>query len=186
MLEKYITNKKHREALEWLIVVAAAFLIFLVLRNFVVISANINGVSMEPTLSHGDKVMVNRFSYLFSKPGYRDIIAFPSKESKRLYVKRVIGLPGDIIDIADGKFIVNGKNLEDNFSDERVYFLGDVEFPVTVPENCYFVLGDNRNSSDDSRFYSVGSIPKKDIIGKVSVRIWPFDKIGLLKEEEAQ
>ncbi len=136
---------------------------------------------MEPTLLNDEKVIISRFYYYFTSPAYNDIVAFPYRsDPSKFYIKRIIGLPGDVVDFVDYQFTLNGKVLDDDFSEESIVALGDVEFPLTVPEDSYFVLGDNRNRSNDSRFKSVGCIKRSEILGKVQLRIWPLNKIGLI------
>ncbi len=181
MLKKYIKNDAIRNIAEWLVAIVGALLVFVVLQKFVIANVYITGNSMEPTFNHSDKAIVLRFSYLFSNPDYRDVIAFPYKEDpSRYFIKRIIGKPGDEIDLVDYQFTVNGEILEDDFSKEIVYALGNVNFPIIVPEDSYFVLGDNRNASQDSRYLEVGCIPKKEIVGKVVLKIWPLNNIGFV------
>ncbi len=172
-----------RQFKEWLVAIVVALAAYLVITNFVFKVANISGISMEPTLKHAETVYINRLVYVFSKPKKGDIIAFPYKggNAPSDYVKRIIGLPGDEIDLRDYKFYVNGEPLDDAYSTEYVTAMGDVRFPVTVPEGSYFVLGDNRNLSNDSRYLSVGCVNKSDIYGKVSLRILPISVFGVIK-----
>lgn len=181
MLKRYIPDEKLRNTCEWLLMIAVAAGLYLLIHKFVFINATVMGNSMEPSFSHGDKVMVTGFSYWFSKPAYYDVVAFPYKANPgEYYIKRIIGLPGDKVDLVGNCFTINGEPLEDDFSDEPIYALGDTIFPITVPEGSYFVLGDNSNESMDSRYTSVGCVPEDDIIGKASFRIWPPEKIGFI------
>ena len=134
---------------------------------------------MEPTLLHGDMVILNRFSYLFSTPRLGDIVAFPyPQDPSEYYIKRIIALPGDIVDLRDGAFHVNGMPLADDFSYELILARGDVDFPITIEDGRYFVLGDNRNGSVDSRFQSVGTVQARDMVGRVALRVWPMGRFG--------
>ena len=181
MLKK-IPNPYVRSLCEWLLAVAAAVLIFLVVRSFVFRFAHVSGNSMEPTLNHGDTVVLSRVHYLFGEPKKGDIVAFPYKENpSEYYIKRVIGVPGDVIDLTDYRFTVNGVPLSDEFSSEAVLALGDVRFPLTVEDGRYFVLGDNRNGSKDSRYAAVGCVPKGQMVGKVVLRVWPHTAFGGVK-----
>jgi len=179
MLKKRITNPVVRSLVEWAIAICLAFLLFIVLRMFVFRVAHVSGDSMLPTLSDGDRVILNRASIVFGEPRVGDIVAYPYPGNPDEYhIKRVIGVSGDIIDFENGGFTVNGLPLEDDFSHEVVWYMGNVAFPLTVEEGRVFVLGDNRNASKDSRYASVGTVSNRDIIGRVFVRIWPLGSFG--------
>jgi signal peptidase I len=163
-----------RGVIEWTLAIVLAVFLFFVFR-FVIRTAHVTGNSMEPTLNHGDVVVLSKLGYIFGNPKVRDIVAFPYKENpSEFYIKRIIGVPGDEIELRDYKFLVNGVPLEDAFSTEQIIASGDVSFPLTVPQGQYFVLGDNRNQSKDSRFNSVGCIPKEQMVGKVIFTLWPL------------
>ncbi|MFV0503426.1 MAG: signal peptidase I [Lachnospirales bacterium] len=168
----------YKQIKEWLIFIVIFIAMFLFIRNFIGFAIMTNGASMEPTTHHGDRVLVEKFSYILSKPKVNDIIVFPYGE--KALIKRIIATENDIVDIKDRYFYINDIKLEDNFSDE-VLNLGNVTFPVTVGENEYFVLGDNRNISQDSRYKEVGLIKEKDILGKAVFRFFPFTNMGFLK-----
>ena len=181
MFGRKIENKLVNNIIEWLLSIALAILVFLVMRTFVFRVAQVTGFSMEPTLTDGDFVLLNRFNYLFSSPRVGDIIAFPPYEDRpyRFYIKRIVALPGDVVDLVDMQFVINGEVLEDDFSYEPILgFIGAIDFPHEVEEGRFFVLGDNRNGSMDSRFASVGTIPAEAMVGRVSLRIWPRGRIG--------
>jgi signal peptidase I len=117
MLKNRIANPYVRSLVEWLLAIALAFVLFLILRNFVFRLAHVSGSSMEPTLMHNDMVILSRLSYLISDPKTGDIIAFPFKENpSEFYIKRVIGVTGDIIDLQPYHFLVIGIRLDDDFS----------------------------------------------------------------------
>ena len=149
----------------------------------------VSGDSMETTLSDGDNLIVDKISYRFKDPERFDIIVFPfhydySKET--YYIKRIIGLPGETVHIdEDGTIYINGKTLKESYgnliieADRR----GVAAEPVTLGDDEYFVLGDNRNNSSDSRMEMVGNIKRSEIIGRAWVRIWPFNKLGVLKHQ---
>jgi len=179
MLKNRIANPVVRTLIEWLIAAALAILFFLVMRNFVFRVAHVTGSSMEPTLEHGDVVILNRVGWLMFGPRAGDIVAFPYRlDPSENYIKRVIALAGDVVDLRDGVFYVNDAPLDDDFSHERVVQRGDEEFPFRVPDGALFVLGDNRNGSKDSRFTAVGAVPVSDVVGRVAVRVWPWRLIG--------
>ncbi|MCL2361002.1 MAG: signal peptidase I [Defluviitaleaceae bacterium] len=179
MLKKRISNPVVRGLVEWAIAIGLAFLLFFVLRMYVFRVAHVSGESMHPTLHDGDRVILNRAAIVFGEPQVGDIVAYPYPGNPSEYhIKRVIGVYGDVVDFVNGGFIVNGTPLEDDFSHEVVWSMGNVYFPLTVEEGRVFVLGDNRNASKDSRYSTVGTVANDDIIGRVLVRIWPFDSLG--------
>lgn len=179
MLENRISNPFLRGLVEWIITILLAAALFFVVRTFLFRNASVTGNSMEPTLNHGDMVILNRLSYQFISPEAGDIVAFPYQGNpSEVFIKRVVGVPGDIVDLRNNQFLINGNPLDDSFSQDLVLALGDVNFPITVEENRFFVLGDNRNGSKDSRFASVGNVPERDMMGKVLVRIWPMNALG--------
>jgi len=180
MFKKYIQNELLRNILEWVFSIAIAVLIFLLIDNFVIKSARVYGGSMEPSYVHHDRVIVNRFIYNFVDPQLGDVIAFPyAADRSQQYIKRIVGLPGDVIDMRDGFVYRNGRRLDDAFSDEPA-FHGNVGFPITVEYGRFFVLGDNRQISEDSRSSAVGNVPREDILGRVDFRWFPFNRFGFV------
>ena len=175
-----IENRLVNNIIEWLLSIALAIVVFFVVRTFIFRVAQVTGNSMEPTLAHGDMVLLNRFNFFFSVPRVGDIVAFPPYEDdpSRFYIKRIVAIPGDIVDLVDNAFFINGVLLDDDFSYEPIISFGDVHFPLMVEDGRYFVLGDNRNGSMDSRFANVGTVPAEIMVGRVSLRIWPRDRLG--------
>jgi len=179
MLKNRIHNPIVRSLVEWVLAIGLALLLFLVLRLFVFRVATVSGDSMLPTLEDGDRLILNRAAVVFSELRTGDIVAYPYPGNPSEYhIKRVVGVPGDEVDFMMGHFIVNGQPLDDAFSYNEVWSGGNVHFPLIVEEGHLFVLGDNRNASKDSRYSTVGTIASSDIIGRVLVRIWPFDSFG--------
>ena len=179
MLEKKIPNPFLRNLAEWAIAALFAFILFLFMRNFVFRVADVNGHSMEPTLSHGDFVLLSRVGYWFGEPQHGDIIAFPFRENpSEYYIKRIIGVPGDVIDFADSRFVVNGQLPNFDFAQIDIISRGDILLPMTLDDDEFFVLGDNLNSSKDSRYRAVGSISERDMLGRVVFRFWPLGTFG--------
>lgn len=148
-------------------------IVVLIVNNFILINAKIPSPSMEQTIMTGDRVFGNRLAYLFQDPERFDIVVFkyPDDETK-LYIKRIIGLPGETVEIRDGKVYINGSEepLDDSFTPETP--LGDYG-PYTVPENSYFMMGDNRNHSSDSRFWNNPYVSEDKILGKAILRYFP-------------
>lgn len=151
--------------------------------NFVGQRTTVSGSSMESTLSDGDNLMVDKLSYRFKDPERFDIIIFPPRyEEDTLYIKRIIGLPGETVQIDDyGNIFINGSILYENYGKEVINNPGQAKDLIELSEDEYFVLGDNRNNSSDSRAPQVGTIHRSEIVGKAFVRIFPFNKIGILK-----
>ena len=156
--------------LYFVIVIAAMLLII----HYVGQRTEVSGSSMENTLSDGDNLIVDKISYRFQDPERYDIIIFPYKyEEDTYYIKRIIGLPGETVQVGGGKVYINGEVLDEHYGNEEMLNPGIVEEPVTLGEDEYFVLGDNRNHSQDSRDPSVGAVHRKDLLGRAWIRIWP-------------
>jgi len=150
------------------------------LLTFVANNIQVQGVSMEPTLAHGDEMIVHS---IFYTPERGDIIVF-SKQNFRdgaAIVKRVIALEGDVVDIDPiaGVVYVNGMALYEPYTVEPTYFMGDISYPFTVPPGQIFVIGDNRNNSGDSRSSGHGTVDEREIIGRVVAVVLPLDRAGL-------
>ena len=137
---------------------------------------------MQPVLDADDVVLVNRLIYDVGKPERFDIVVFEREDHKK-NVKRIIGLPGETVQIVDGIIYIDGEALQESYGREVMKNSGLAADPVTLGEDEYFVLGDNRNDSTDSRDPSVGKIPRDRIIGRAWVRIWPLSKIGILRHQ---
>ena len=177
-----------KEVMDWVVSIVLAIIIALIMRNFVFTLVEVEGESMYPTLEDGDRLFTRIIAY--NKPQQGDIIIFnpsiseedrsPNKDTA--YVKRVIALEGQTVDIQDGKVIVDGVILEEDYISEEIYGKSQnaTEFPFTVPEGTVFVLGDNRNRSHDSRSKDVGAVPLDNIIGKAQIRLLPFETFGTL------
>ena len=164
-----------------LVVLCAAYLII----TYVGQRTQVSGSSMETTLSDGDNLLVDKITYRFSEPKRWEIIVFPFQyDTDTYYIKRIIGMPGETVQIDyDGNIYINGSLLEESYGREVIQNPGRAAEPITLGEDEYFVMGDNRNNSSDSRDPSVGNIHRKDIIGRAWVRIWPFSKFGVLKHQ---
>ena len=142
------------------------------------------GDSMENTLQDGDNLITDKLTYRFMEPKRFDIVVFPFKDNKnQLLIKRIIGLPGETVQIMNGKVYINGYELNENYGNAIIESAGLAENPIVLGEDEYFVLGDNRNNSQDSRFESVGNIHRSDLIGRAWIRIWPLNEISLLKHQ---
>lgn len=163
-----------RETIETL---AYALVMALIIRTFIVQAFWIPSGSMVPTLEPGDRVLVCKFWYRFFEPKRGQIVVFrfPYDTSKD-FIKRVVGLPGDVVEISDGVVFLNGKRLDEPYVFHRDRYQMS---PVRVPEGSYFVMGDNRPNSQDSRFW--GFVPKNLILGPAFFRYWPLTRLGLVR-----
>ena len=154
----------------------------LVVLLFVGQVAVVNGNSMQPNLHDGDLLIVQKLGY--QSPQRFDIVVFDSQDgSGTLYIKRVMGLPGETVQVADGVLLVNGEPLDEAYGLEPMASAGIAAEPLTLGADEYFVLGDNRNNSGDSRSDSVGPVQKDWIVGKALFRFWPVNEMGLLRHQ---
>lgn len=174
-----------KETISFILYIALVFLITYLVIHYVGQRTQVSGTSMEYTLSDGDNLIVDKISYRFKKPERFDIIVFPYQyEENTYYIKRIIGLPGETVQIdEDGNIYIDGEILEESYGREVIQDPGQAIEPIELGEDDYFVLGDNRNASADSREPSVGAIHGKDIIGRAWLRIFPFDKMGFIKHQ---
>lgn len=164
-----------------LIIIGLTYLII----TFVGQRTRVSGSSMETTLHNGDNLIVDKLSYRFRDPKRYDIIVFPYKyEENTYYIKRIIGVPGETLQIKDGYVYIDGEQLtSDIYGNELIEDPQTAEDPVTLGEDEYFVMGDNRNHSMDSRDPSVGVLKKSDLMGRAWVRIYPFNNVGVIRHE---
>ena len=162
------------------ICVLVAIGIALIITNFVASHTKVDGSSMESTLEDGDDIIVEKFSYLTNEPERYDIIVFHQSDTEN-YIKRVIALPGERIQITEGKIYINDRAIFDAHGNTKMKDGGIAEKPIKLGEDEYFVLGDNRNASKDSRDKAVGVIKREQIIGKAWLRVMPFENFGKLE-----
>lgn len=165
------------------ILVAIALTLALFIRTYIAEPRFIPSDSMVPTLHTGDRLVVEKVSYHFHPPHFGDIVVFqPPKELQRrgytkdqAFIKRIIGQPGETVAVSKGKVYLNGQPIEENYIAEPPI----LPFPtVQIPPNQFFVMGDNRNDSNDSRYW--GFLPTENIIGRATFRFYPFDRIGVI------
>lgn len=148
--------------------------VVIIIRTFIITPALVDGASMNNTLKDGQLVIINKFTYLFNEPKRFDIVVVKNKDSRDKIIKRIIGLPNEKIVYKDNNLYINGELYKENFA------LGNTtDYEFKTGDDEYFVLGDNRPVSKDSRL--LGSFKKKDLIGKVNLRLFPFNKIGKVK-----
>lgn len=171
-------NKEKNKWMEWTKVIFFALIIALLIRSFIISTSIVEGQSMEPTLEDGEKVILNKVIYRFSKPKRGDIVIIQT--SSKHYVKRVIGLPGENIEVNNHALLINGKEYDESYIDfDALNDTGDVD-PVQIPGDSYFVMGDNRAISKDSR-NGLGLITESEIIGRSEWIIYPFNKFSRIK-----
>ena len=164
-------------------IVGVCVFVFLIL-HFVGQRTVVNGSSMDTTLANGQNLVMDKLSYRFHDPERYDIIVFPYQHAENTYyIKRIIGLPGDTVQVIDGYMYINGKKLDEHYGAEVMEDPGIAAEPIKLGDDEYFVLGDNRNHSSDSRVASVGVLTRDMLIGRAWVRIYPFNKIGVIKHE---
>lgn len=186
-----MTEKK---GIHWSIQIIIVIALVFIFRTFVFGTISVKGSSMEPNFQHGDFVIVNKLAYHIGKPKKGDVAIcwLDSGNRKENIIKRVIGVPGDEIDMRlkedgwDWEYVlyVNGEEQKEDYIPEIMQQCGTIKYPFVVKENCYFVMGDNRNASTDSREATVGAIPKENIKGKVVFRLYPFEEMGVIKNTE--
>ena len=169
----------------WIIEIVLVILSAYLIIEYAVEKTTMMGTSMNNALNDGDKIIINKVAYLNKEPERYDVIVFnQSKSGYRYYnIKRVIGLPGETIEIINGYVYINGEKLEEDIKVEPMHIAGLAKEELLLGENEFFVLGDNRNSSEDSRFANIGIIVKSDIIGKAWLRLSPFSIIDKLNKE---
>jgi len=164
---------------DWTETILVALVLALIIRAFFLQVFWIPSGSMEPTLNINDRIVVNKVSYHFRGPKRQEIVVFRQVASdgtpKRDLIKRVMGFPGETLEIKDGLVYINDKVVEETHQMNKDFSDFD---PVTIPEDAYFVLGDNRPASADSRYW--GFLPKQNLIGPAFLRIWPLNKFGLI------
>lgn len=173
-----------REILGWILYVAIILGVTYLIITYVGQRTRVSGDSMESTLYTGDNLIVDKLSYRFRDPERYEIIVFPYRhESNTYYIKRIVGLPGDTIQIKNGYLYVNGERSDENYGLERMNVAGIAAEEIHLGEDEYFVLGDNRNNSSDSRDPGVGILKREEIIGRAWIRIWPLKNVGVISHE---
>ncbi len=173
-----------RELVGMILYIGVVLVITFLIITFVGQRTHVSGDSMKNTLNHGDQLIVDKITYRFRDPVRYDIIVFPYQyEENTYYIKRIIGLPGETVQIVDGEILIDGEVLTESYGREVIRDPGMAAEPIALGEDEYFVLGDNRNASSDSREPSVGVIHRDDIVGRAWIRIWPLNKAGILKHQ---
>lgn len=173
-----------KELAGWLLYIVLIIAFTWCVVTFVGQRMEVSGSSMETTLSDKDQLIVDKMTYRFRDPKRYDIVVFPYQyQDNTYYIKRIIGLPGETVQILSGMVYIDGMRLDEHYGDEIMENPGIAEEPLTLGEDEYFVLGDNRNNSSDSRASDVGLIHRKDLIGRAWIRVWPLSQIGVIHHE---
>lgn len=172
----------------WILQIAAVIFFAYFIINVVLEKTSVLGDSMETTLSDGDTIIVNKFAYLWKQPERGDVIVFKQSGREHDYydVKRIVGLPGETIQIMDGVVYINGEAAAEKINCEKMLIPGLAKDPFTLEEEEYFVLGDNRNNSEDSRFANIGTIVREEIVGKAWLRLNEFGFISTMNLYKAE
>lgn len=183
-VKDYFTQTKFMRVLMWIVQIAVTIGLAAVISLMFCQTVVLQEGSMDPTFSAGDKFLVNRAVYKISSPKRGDVIAFrtSSDEKASTHIKRIIGVPGDTVLIQDGMIMINGETYKEQRDLPLIVNAGLAEESVVLGGDEYFVLGDNRNSSEDSRFADIGNVKKEYIIGKLWFVISPMDKLGFVKD----
>ncbi len=178
-----LRDDRTRGIVKWIfeIIVTVVFAVLVAISAFQTVT--LQESAMEPTYSVGEKFFVNRAVYKIKSPKRGDVIVFRTSVSDdaALHIRRVIGLPGETVLIKDGQVYINGKVYEENGAYPDITNAGLADSSITLESGEYFVLGDNRNNSEDSRFSDIGNINKKYIVGKLWFTVSPKSKIGFVK-----
>lgn len=180
MVESNLSENRKNELLSWGKSIAIALVLAVVIRQFLYTPVIVSGQSMEPTFEHENRIVITKIH----KINRFDLIVFHSPYSEDDLIKRVIGLPGDVVVMKNDHLFINEEEYEENYlqSNKDEIFEGQKlteDFEVEVPQGYFFVLGDNRRNSTDSRV--LGFIEKESVVGKVSFRFYPFKEIGIPK-----
>lgn len=172
-----------KELMGWIVYIVIIVGLAWLIITFVGQRTQVSGSSMETTLSDGDQLIVDKISYRFRDPKRYDIVVFPYQyEENTYYIKRIIGLPGETVQIIEGTIYIDGEPLtaeEESLCSASM--AGLAEYPVELGEDEYFLLGDNRESSEDSRFESIGNVSRSQMAGKVWLRIAPASGFGWVR-----
>ena len=176
-------NKTVRSIISNVLYIAAVLLFSFLIVRYVGQRTEVIGSSMVPTLEAGNQLITDKITYRFREPERFDIVVFPHGPNNEYYIKRIIGMPGETVEISeDGTIYIDGEVLEEDYGYGNTT-PQEMSGGITLSEDEYFVLGDNREVSLDSRYAEVGNVPRSIIIGRAWLRLYPFDQFGLLTDK---
>ncbi|MFG6104597.1 signal peptidase I [Leptothoe sp. EHU-05/26/07-4] len=179
-----MSQKQQNPWIEGFQTIGLSIALALGIRQFVAEARYIPSESMKPTLLVNDRLVIEKISYRFQEPQRGDIVVFwppleivPDEQKRDAFIKRIVGLPGDTVEVTDGTVLVNGDALDESYIQSPPTY---EQAPLTIPDGSYFVLGDNRNASYDSHAWDISEpfVPEDQIIGKAVVRFWPLTRLG--------
>ncbi len=175
-------NENTARLVKALVIIATVTAVIFIIARFLYMITAVDGFSMYPTLLNGEYVLVDNGAYSRKDPERFDIVVFEFTVSNTgNYIKRIIGLPGETIRIDDnGVIYINGKVLDEEYGNEQILEPGRARSEIMLGEDEYFVLGDNRTHSEDSRYSLVGNIHRDKFIGRAKIRVWPIEKYGYI------
>lgn len=177
-------QRKLNPVLELLLYAAVVCSLTFLIVNYVGQRTMVSGQSMYPTLNDRDQLLVDKISYVFTEPERFDVVVFRYLYQENTYfIKRIIGLPGETVQILGDTIYIDGEVLEEDYGYEPIQDAKRASEPILLGENEYFVMGDNRNDSTDSRDAAVANVSGDQIIGRAFVRIWPLNEIGLIRHQ---
>ena len=171
-----------REVLDWILYIGIVLILSWLIVTFVGVRTVVDGQSMEPTLQDGNNLIVDKLSYRFRDPKRYEIIVFPYKyEENTYYIKRIIGLPGETVQILEGEIYIDGEKLEEDYGVSEITDPGIAAEEIELAGDEFFVLGDDRENSEDSRMADVGAVKRSYIYGKVWFIVSPWEDFGLVR-----
>ena len=178
-----LENEKVRRSMRWVFEIVVTLVFAAVVAIMMFQTVTMQESSMEPTISVGDRFFINRAVYRFSSPQRGDLIVFRTNASDdaALHIRRVIALPGETVQITGGRILINGESYKEGKDFPTISNPGLAASPITLESGEYFVLGDNRNNSEDSRYADIGLVKKRYIAGKIWFTCAPFEKLGFMK-----
>lgn len=180
----YVAAAKVKSVLLWIVEIIAVLVLGVVLAVGFGKTTVMQEGSMDPTLNAGDTLLINRTAYRFSSPKRGDIIVFKLSDDQKAstHIKRIVGLPGETVQIKEGQILIDGETYQEKQGFPMIQNAGMADQKITLKKDEYFVLGDNRNNSEDSRFADMGNIKEKNIIGKLWFVISPKDRFGFISD----